>query len=82
MIKTTLSKAAELYGEGGLKGEIVLVIHGAQEQKNDEKMTLEDAVKLAKKSAENGLSLSEAAKQAAKISGFRKGEIYKNLLGE
>ena len=45
-------------------------------------MTLEDAVKLAKKSAENGLSLSEAAKQAAKISGFRKGEIYKNLLGE
>ena len=82
VIKTTLSKAAELYGEGGLKGEIVLVIHGAQEQKNDEKMTLEDAVKLAKKSAENGLSLSEAAKQAAKISGFRKGEIYKNLLGE
>ena len=82
VIKTTLSKAAELYGEGGLKGEIVLVIHGAQEQKNDDKMTLEDAVKLAKKSAENGLSLSEAAKQAAKISGFRKGEIYKNLLGE
>ena len=82
VIKTTLSKAAELYGEGGLKGEIVLVIHGAQEQKNDDKMALEDAVKLAKKSAENGLPLSEAAKQAAKISGFKKGEIYKNLLGE
>lgn len=82
VIKTTLSRAAELYGEGGLKGEIVLVIHGAEVQKNDEKLTLEDAVALAKKSAENGLSLSEAAKQVAKISGFRKGEIYKNLLGE
>lgn len=82
VIKTTLSKAAELYGEGGLKGEIVLVIHGAEMQKNDEKLTLEDAVALAKKSAENGLSLSEAAKQAAKISGFKKGEIYKKLLGE
>lgn len=82
VIKTTLSKAAELYGEGGLKGEIVLVIHGAEVQKNDEKLTLEDAVALAKKSAENGLSLSEAAKQAAKISGFKKGDIYKKLLGE
>lgn len=82
VIKTTLSRAVELYGEGGLKGEIVLVIHGAQEQKKDEELTLEDAVALAKKSAENGLSLSEAAKQAAKISGFKKGEIYKRLLGE
>ena len=82
VIKTTLSKASELYGEGGLKGEIVLVIHGAEVQKNDEKLTLEDAVELAKKSAENGLSMSEAAKQAAKLSGFRKGEIYKKLLGE
>lgn len=82
VIKTTLSKAVELYGEGGLKGEIVLVIRGAEMQKNSEKLTLEDAVELAKKSSENGLSLSESAKQAAKISGFRKGEIYKKLLGE
>lgn len=82
VIRTTLSKAVELYGESGLKGEIVLVIHGAQEPENDENLTLEDAVALAKKSAENGLSLSEAAKQAAKISGFKKGEIYKKLLGE
>lgn len=82
VIRTTLSEAASLYGEGGLKGEIVLVIHGAEITANDEKMTLEDAVELAKKSAGNGLSLSESAKQAAKISGFKKGEIYKRLLGE
>lgn len=82
VIKTTLLKAVELYGEGGLKGEIVLVIRGAQLKENDEKITFEDAVQLAKKSAENGLSLSDAAKQAAKISGFKKGDIYKQLIGE
>ena len=82
VIKTTLSEAAEKYGDGGLNGEIVLVVHGAQVKENNDSLTFEDAVELAKKSAESGLSLSEAAKQAAKISGFKKGEIYKKLLGE
>lgn len=82
VIKTTLSKAVELYGDGGLKGEIVLVIHGAEPKAKEEIITFEDAVELAKKSAENGLSLSDAAKQAAKISGFKKGDIYKKLIGE
>ncbi len=82
VINTTLSKAAEMYGEGGLKGEIVLVIGGAKPQEKDEILTLDDAVELAGKSVENGLSLSDAAKQAAKLSGFKKGEIYKKLLGE
>lgn len=82
VIKTTLSQAVEAYGEGGLKGEIVLVIHGAEPIVNDEEMTLEDAVEMAKKSVENGLSVSEAAKQAAKLSGYKKGEIYKLLIGE
>lgn len=82
VIKTTLSQAVEAYGEGGLKGEIVLVVHGAEPVVNDEKITLEDAVEMAKKSVENGLSVSEAAKQAAKLSGYKKGEIYKLLIGE
>lgn len=82
VIKTTLSQAAEIYGEGGLKGEIVLVIHGAEPVAEDENITLEDAVDLARKSIENGVSSSEAAKQAAKLSGFKKGDIYKRLIGE
>ena len=82
VIKTTLSQAAEMYGEGGLKGEIVLVIHGAEPVAEDENITLEDAVELARKSIENGVSSSEAAKQAAKLSGFKKGDIYKRLIGE
>ncbi|MBO5421309.1 MAG: 16S rRNA (cytidine(1402)-2'-O)-methyltransferase [Clostridia bacterium] len=82
VIRTTLSQAVEDYGDGGLKGEIVLVIHGAEPVANDDEMTLDDAVKMAKKSVENGLSVSEAAKQAAKISGYKKGEIYKCLIGD
>ena len=82
VIKTTLSKAVEAYGDGGLKGEIVLVIHGAEQIVNDDAITLEDAVEMAKKSVENGLSVSEAAKQTAKLSGYKKGEIYKRLIGE
>ena len=82
VIHTTLDEATALYGEGGLKGEIVLVIHGAEEKTDSEEFTLESAVELAKESVENGMSASEAAKQAAKLSGFKKGDIYKLLIGE
>ena len=34
----------------------------------------------ARKSIENGSSASDAAKEAAKLSGFKKGEIYKLLM--
>lgn len=82
VIHTTLDEAAALYGEGGLKGEIVLVIHGAETESANEEFTLEGAVELAKQSIDNGMSASEAAKQAAKLSGFKKGDIYKKLIGE
>ncbi|MCQ2484292.1 MAG: 16S rRNA (cytidine(1402)-2'-O)-methyltransferase [Clostridia bacterium] len=82
VIRTTLDEAAELYGEGGIKGEIVLVIRGAEPESANDIMTLEDAVEAAKKSVENGMSVSEAAKQTAKLSGFKKGDIYKQLIGE
>lgn len=82
VIRTTLSKAAEEYGEGGLKGEIVLVIHGAETVCESDEITIEDAVAMAKQSVENGMSVSEAAKQAAKVSGYKKGDIYKQLIGE
>ena len=82
VIHTTLDEAAALYGNGGLKGEIVLVIHGAETEQQNEEFTFESAVELAKQSVENGMSASEAAKQTAKLSGFKKGDIYKLLIGE
>jgi len=57
----------------------VLVIEGAKPEEKKE-LTLEDAVEIARQAVENGSSASDAAKEAAKISGFKKGEIYKLLM--
>lgn len=79
VIRTTLKEAAEKYSDGSLKGEIVLIIEGASAPEETE-MTLEYAVNLAKKIMENGSSVSDAAKESAKITGIKKGDIYKQLI--
>lgn len=78
VIRTTLREAAAAYGEGGLKGEIVLVIEGALQPQKEE-VTLDDACALARGYMEEGVSASEAAKRAAKEAGLKKGDIYKRL---
>lgn len=80
VIRTTLANAAESYGDGSLRGEIVLVLEGACENIDDEEFTLEQAVSLANEFLEEGSSISESAKQAARITGFKKNEIYKLLI--
>ena len=79
VIRTTLSEAAARYADGSAKGEFVLVIAGAP-QKAQTQFTLEDGVAMAKDLMANGLSASDAAKQAAAETGFKKGEIYKAIL--
>lgn len=78
VIRTTTDKAFELYGDGSLKGEIVLVLEGAKEEVKEE-YTLEDAVNLAKSLIDGGEKKSEAAKEAASVTGFKKNEIYRIL---
>lgn len=77
---TTLSGAAEYYADNPPKGEFVLIIEGKKEEEV-EQYTLEDAVRLAKRLTEEGKSTSSAAKEAAEISGIKKGDIYKALIG-
>ena len=79
VIRTDLRKAVEEYGDGSLKGEIVLVLEGAAEDIEKEEFTIDEAVALAKRFIDEGGSTSESAKQAAKITGFKKNEIYKLL---
>lgn len=80
VIRTTLKDAAEKYAQEQLKGEIVLVIEGKSEAETDE-YTLEDAVSIAKELMEKeNMSASFAAKQAAKDTKIKKGDIYKALL--
>lgn len=82
VIRTTLDEAVEKYADGSVKGEIVLVIKGVEKNDTEEKMTLEQAVECARQSVENGMSVSEASKQVAKLSGLKKGDIYKKLIEE
>lgn len=79
--RTTLAEAARYYRENTPKGEFVLVIEGAKEQPEEE-MSLEQAVKLARELIQQGHSASEAAKQAAQLSGKKKGELYRLLMEE
>lgn len=80
VIRTTTKFAAENYCDGSIKGEIVLVLEGAEISKAVESYTLDDAVEIAKKLIENGEKSTEAAKQAAAMTGFKKNEIYRELL--
>lgn len=75
---TTLERAIDYYTENAPKGEFVLIIKGATEK--DETYTLEDAIKIAKKAIDEGMSTSLAAKHAAEVTGIKKGDIYKSLV--
>lgn len=79
VIKTTLSGAVEYYTEKNPKGEFVLVIEGAKEIKGEE-YTLKEAQALVEKLVKDGKSLSQAAKEAANVTGFKKGDLYKSQL--
>ncbi len=79
VIRTTTAYAAANYSDGSVKGEIVLVLEGAKEQP-DEGYTLADAVEMARKIMEDGEKATAAAKEAAAATGFKKNEIYKELL--
>ena len=80
VIRTTTKYAAENYADGSLKGEFVLILEGAKIVEDEEEFTLEYAVETARKLIENGEKPTEAAKQAASLTGFKKNEIYKELL--
>ncbi len=76
---TTFSQALSDFEVVPPKGEYVLIVAGAEPQVA-ETFTLEKAVKLALEYRAEGASVSDAAKQAAKVSGFKKSDIYKELL--
>ncbi len=78
VIRTDLFTAKEKYGNNELKGEIVLIIHGKECSEN--KMTLDQAKIIALDLIESGKSKTDAAKEAAKITGIKKANIYKEII--
>ena len=79
--RTTLSEACEKYSAQTPKGEFVIVIEGSTEPKQKE-VSLDEAVALAKGLVENGMAINDAAKEIAKETKLKKGDIYKALLCE
>lgn len=79
--RTTLSEACEKYSAQAPKGEFVIVIEGSTEPKQKE-VSLDEAVALAKGLVENGMAINDSAKEIAKETKLKKGDIYKALLGE
>lgn len=80
VIRTTTAKAAAELADGSVRGELVLVLEGAPEETDETEYTLEGAVALAKQLTQNGKKTTEAAKEAAAITGFKKNEIYRELM--
>ena len=80
VIHTTTKNAAENLSDGSVKGEIVLVLEGAPQVDDTEEFTLEYAVETAKKLIESGARATDAAKEAAALTGFKNNEIYKELI--
>lgn len=81
VIKSTLSEASAKYSKEAIKGELVLIVKGADPEKK-EQMTVEEAAEYAMKLVGKGESKTQAAKLAAKESGLKKGDIYKILIEE
>lgn len=79
VIRTTLEEAAEKYADGSVKGEIVLILEGAVKPVTDGG-TLEDAVQIAAELCEKGSPPSDAAREVARLTGYKKGDIYRQLL--
>lgn len=81
VFNTTLLGAVDFYAVNPPKGEFVLIIEGKKEEEALQ-YTLQDAVKLAERLTDEGKSTSSAAKEAAEISGIKKGDIYKVLINQ
>ena len=79
--RTTLFEAAKKYAGANLKGEYVLIVSGKPEEK-ETAPTLFDAVEKARGLVLGGASVNEAAKEAAKLTGIKKSDIYKSLQSE
>ena len=80
--RTTLHEAASHYREHEPRGEFVLVIGGAPSRPPAQTYTPEEAAALARQQVEQGLSPSDAARETAKLTGLRKGDIYRLLTAD
>lgn len=80
VIRTTLSDAISYYENVTPKGEFVLVVEGYTADE-EQAYTIDDAVKEVKKLIDKGQKSVDACKDIAKLTGFKKSELY-NLISK
>ncbi len=79
VIRTTFSGALEWYADKLPRGEYVLIIEGAKPAQ-EPALSLEEAVAQVKALRQGGMPVSDAAKQVAKETGYKKGELYRRAM--
>ena len=79
--RTTLGEAVTWYEANPPRGEFVLVVEGASEDAR-ETPTLEQGLERVAQLREQGMSLKDAARQAAKETGLPKNELYSRAMNE
>lgn len=77
--RTTLEDAVQHYTQNPPRGEFVLVVEGSPETK-EESCSLAQAVALIEARMAEGLSTKDAVKQAAKLTGLPKNQLYDAVL--
>ncbi len=78
--RTTLSEAISEYQERIPKGEYVLILEGAEQEAGEVKFTIEQAIELVLTLSAKGTPLSMAAKDVARQTGYKKGDLYKGAI--
>lgn len=77
----SISQVLEHYEKGPVKGELTIMVEGFIESKRQADPAWEDVAGYVAALQKKGLSLGEAAKEAAGVYGLTKREIYKNMVG-
>ncbi len=78
-IRTTFDEALKMYSEKDPRGEYVLIIEGAEEVE-EKPITFEEAIERIDTLYANGESLLSASKIVAQETGYKKNELYKEIV--
>lgn len=80
-IHTDLKSALDRFNTEQIKGEIVIIMEGAQEQDDTTKSySIGEAVSIVQNLTSSGMKFTEAVKQTAKITNINRNNLYKEAL--
>lgn len=76
VLNMKLSEAVKYYTENTPKGEFVLIVEGKTDTEETAALTLEQASQRVKSLIDGGMKPTDACREVAKLTGFKKGELY------